>query len=82
MPDSASAFTKLCSPCNVNFSPRAAGSELVLTSSQSRYASRTPRESNRLCRVSSPLCLGAALDQHDACWWTGGSGIGLTASGV
>jgi hypothetical protein len=81
MPDSTSAFPKLCSPCDVNLSPLAAGSELVLASSQSPQASRTPRESNWPCRVSSPLRLGAALDQRDACCRSE-SGIGLMASGV
>jgi hypothetical protein len=55
MPNSASAFPKLCSPCDMNLSLLAAGSELVLASSQSPYTSRMPRESDRPCGVSSLL---------------------------
>jgi hypothetical protein len=58
MPDSASAFLKLCSPCDVNLSLLAANSKLVLASSLSQYTSRTPRESDVPCGVSSPLRLG------------------------
>jgi hypothetical protein len=82
MPQSTSAFPKLCSPCDVNLSTPAAGSEPVLASSRSLYSSRTPRESDRPCRVSGPFPLGAALDQRDECCQSGGSGIGLLLSGV
>jgi hypothetical protein len=41
-----------------------------------------PRESDGPCRMSGPLRPGAALDQRDACCQSGGSGVGLMASGV
>jgi hypothetical protein len=82
MPYSASAFPKLCSLCDMNLSQLVAGSELVLASSQPGYTSRTTRGSNRPGRVSGPLYPGAALDQCDVCCPSGGSGVGLVASGV
>jgi hypothetical protein len=55
MPNSISVFLKLCSPCEGSLSLPAAGSKQVLASSQSQYASRTPREPDEQCRVSGPL---------------------------
>jgi hypothetical protein len=53
MPDSTSAFPKLCSPCDVNLSPPAAGSEPVLASSRSDMPPGCP--GNPMGRAECPV---------------------------